>query len=241
VTSVAWLTTNCSLGEQCRFENTACVFIAVITLQPPKGLWSTEQDFSYIIVNSENVSDLKSVIFLKLGQWKRDQNLLCYLKSSKLWNGVKSLLLEGHHFSFEKNILVQKKKEIYLEQYGGVNDRANYNLNLGWIMARKWEHEILFLLLLRCKDPGDVHCHFGVPHDGPMTQSCQEASCILSSKWIYSVFGFLLLASRLKDRCSALKFFLLVFYPRICNFFNLNLNLTKFQGWNDDWDFLESL
>lgn len=65
------------------YSNTACVFLAVITLQVPKGLWSRDYDFSYIIVNSENASDFKSVI-LKLGQWKRDQNLPCYLQSSKL-------------------------------------------------------------------------------------------------------------------------------------------------------------
>lgn len=32
-------------------------------MQTPKGPWSREYDFGYIIVNSENVSDLKSVIF----------------------------------------------------------------------------------------------------------------------------------------------------------------------------------
>lgn len=81
------------------YSNTACVFLAVITLQVPKGLWSRDYDFSYIIVNSENASDFKSVI-LKLGQWKRDQNLPCYLQSSKLQKRENSLLPDNSFVLF---------------------------------------------------------------------------------------------------------------------------------------------
>lgn len=50
---------------------------------------------------------------LKWGQWKREPNLLCYLKSSKLQKGVKSLLLQGNRFSFESNMFVHKKQFIW--------------------------------------------------------------------------------------------------------------------------------
>lgn len=48
-------------------------------------------------------------------------------------------------FFFGKEGISQKKKK-NLKQYGGVNDRANYNVNRGWIRARKSAHRMLLLL-----------------------------------------------------------------------------------------------
>lgn len=84
------------------------------------------------------------MIFLKLGQWKRDQKLLCYLQRSKLQNGVKYLLPDGFPFDFAKNIFV--KTSNLFEIYGGVNNGANDNPNPGWIRARKLEHGMFFSL-----------------------------------------------------------------------------------------------
>lgn len=101
------------------YSNTACVFLAAITLQVPKGLWSRDYDFSYIIVNSENASDFKSVI-LKLGQWKRDQNLPCYLQSSKLQKRENLLLPHNSLFFFFLLKEVFVKKIIYVKRSGKV-------------------------------------------------------------------------------------------------------------------------